>query len=504
MNNKRWLSIAIVTMLILLTACGGNKKDGDANTETTTIESTDEQTCDTTVEETLTEKTTTEETTTLEETETSIDVVPEDDATTVNEVSSSVEKETTTKKKQQTTKKPKKTTSKKEEQTTEFVENGMNIWKYRSNIYANDPVKRDLETIFWNEFGWTAFSAKKNDVMVKAMVELVYDIMQNNKTDFERERALYEAICLSCSYDHESLDTGLTNEGQTPYGVLIEHKAVCGGYAGTFHIGLCMMGIENRLITGMTTEGLHAWNQVCLDGEWYQVDVTWGDKDSDDAAYAFSYKYFNRTSEWMSTTHDVRGEDCQGTKYNEEYLRQKYTNDFLVGKKYFETVEECMNYINSQLEKGNETVLFYAPTKIWAEVLDIVEDYENWKKLYPLSENVTRNYYQYGYSAERSQQYKYIEMEHIGEIKIEIYSVDKFRKGGNFFENFDDMIRYMDEQLRSGSQEVIVYYNFPRDFNIELEILNHGGYIMHFTTVDTEYRSFDSINMIRITPDVEE
>ena len=76
-----------------------------------------------------------------------------------------------------------------------------------------------------------------NDAMVKAMVELVYGIMQTYKTDFERERALYEAICLTCRYDYDSLETGLTSAGQTPYGVLIERKAVCGGYACTSGTG---------------------------------------------------------------------------------------------------------------------------------------------------------------------------------------------------------------------------------------------------------------------------
>lgn len=505
--KKVMVSMVMMTILMLLEACGGSKKDDDVTKETTTVESDVEPTSATT-EETSTEKITSEETiremTTLEVSELTQDVAQKDDFTTSNEVSSSVEKETTIKKKQNTTKKPQKTTSKKEEQTTEFVENGVNIWKYRSNIYANDPIKRDLETIFWNEFGWTTFSAAKNDAMVKAMVELVYDIMQNYKTDFERERALYEAICLTCSYDHKSLETGLTSAGQTPYGVLIEHKAVCGGYACTFHIGLCMMGIENRLIRGLTTEGLHAWNQVCLDGEWYQVDVTWGDRDSEDLAYAFNYSYFNRTSEWMSTTHDMRGEDCTGTKYGEEYLKKIYTDEYLEGKVYIETVDGCMNYINEQLEKGNEVVCLYAPTKIWEEVLEIIECYDNWKKLYPLSENVTRNYYQYRYRAECSQQYKYVKMDHIGEITIDLYSVDKYKECGNFFENLDEMVLYIEEQLRKGNQEVIVYFNFLDNFDLEFERPNDTTYLAEHLYVDTEYRSFNSLNMIRITPYVEE
>ena len=512
---KKILSIAMCTMMLTLTACGGK-----SDKTVTTAKVTEEQTVETTTEETTTEEVTTEEitseetapeTTTVEETETTTELVTESTTPETTEVTT-VAQETTTKKKQTTTKKPEKTTSKKEEQTTEFIEDGMSVWKYRSNIYANDPVKSELETIFWNEYGWTSFSAAKNDTMVKAMVELVYDIMQNNETDFEREMALYEAICLSCRYDYESLETGLTREGQTPYGVLIEHKSVCGGYAGTFSMGLSMMGIENNLITGSVKEGgMHAWNQVCLDGEWYEVDATWGDNTCDncpsgDCECTFDYDYFNVTSERLAYTHNVRGQDCTGTKYNEDYLREKYTGEYLEGKVYYETVEECMNYINSYLENGNSAVSVYAPLEVWLEILDIINDYDVWKELYPLPEIVTKNNYQYGYCCERGQRYKYVRMEHVGEIYIELYSVDKFREGGNFFENYDEMLLYMDEQLRSGSEEVVVYYNFPRDFSLngDLEILNQGRYHMYFSEADAEFESFESINMIRITPYIEE
>lgn len=516
MNKKRYLSIAVVVMMLCLVACGGDKKDKESKTETTTLESTTEQTEATTVEKTTKESTTvetteitTEETTTVEETETTTEVTTEPETTTIAETTTLADKETTTKKKQQTTKKPQQTTAKKEEETTEFIEDGYHIWRYASDIYANDPVKSEMEAIFWSEFGWTTFSKEKNDAMVKAMVELVYGIMQTYKTDFERERALYEAICLTCRYDYDSLETGLTSAGQTPYGVLIERKAVCGGYACTFHLGLTMMGIENRLITGSTTEGLHAWNQVCLDGEWYQVDVTWGDDNCDQCPSGtcdctFGYDYFNRTSEWMSTTHEVRGEDCTGTKYNEDYLVAIYTPEYLEGKVYIETVEECMKYINSQLESGNSTVNLYAPTEVWSEVADIIWDYEVWNESYPPSEVVTKNNYQYTFFCERGQRYKNVRMEHVGEINIEVFSVDKFRESGNFFENVDDLRLYVDEQLRNGSQEVIAYFNFLPGFSLDLEILNQGGYISHYTPAYTEYRSFKSIEMLRIVPYVEE
>lgn len=143
---------------------------------------------------------------------------------------------------------------------TEFVENGANVWRYVSDIYPEGSEKAKLEEIFWREYGWTTYSAEKNDKMAAAMVEMVSEIMNTYSTDFEREKALYEKICLTCSYDYDSLETGLTKEGQTIYGVLIENKAVCGGYANTFHFALNMMGIENEIASSLSMN--HAWNKI--------------------------------------------------------------------------------------------------------------------------------------------------------------------------------------------------------------------------------------------------
>jgi transglutaminase/protease-like cytokinesis protein 3 len=34
-------------------------------------------------------------------------------------------------------------------------------------------------------------------------------------------------------------------------------------------------GIESLVIYGESSEGPHAWNQVKIEGDWYNVDATW-------------------------------------------------------------------------------------------------------------------------------------------------------------------------------------------------------------------------------------
>lgn len=56
----------------------------------------------------------------------------------------------------------------------------------------------------------------------------------------------------------------------TAYGALVNKMAVCEGYAKAYKILLDAMGIPCDVVINED----HAWNVVCLDGNWYLVDVT--------------------------------------------------------------------------------------------------------------------------------------------------------------------------------------------------------------------------------------
>lgn len=56
---------------------------------------------------------------------------------------------------------------------------------------------------------------------------------------------------------------------------LIKGKCVCRGYAGIVRDVFRSVGISVNVITGMSEYVGHAWNQIKLDGEWYNIDVTW-------------------------------------------------------------------------------------------------------------------------------------------------------------------------------------------------------------------------------------
>ena len=60
----------------------------------------------------------------------------------------------------------------------------------------------------------------------------------------------------------------------------MEGQANCEGYAKAFNYLASRAGMKCILVTGKTDKGEnHAWNQIMIDGEWYNLDATWDDMD---------------------------------------------------------------------------------------------------------------------------------------------------------------------------------------------------------------------------------
>jgi hypothetical protein len=92
-------------------------------------------------------------------------------------------------------------------------------------------------------------------------------------------KSIHDGLILSTQYDTAVLDLDLKNiVDHTPfeaYGLFINHKAVCSGYAKAF------MGVVQKyeipVLTISSNKMNHAWNMVYDGEEWKDVDVTFDD-----------------------------------------------------------------------------------------------------------------------------------------------------------------------------------------------------------------------------------
>lgn len=135
--------------------------------------------------------------------------------------------------------------------------------------------------------------------------EVLDDILRDGMSDFSKEAAIYEWVLQHVNYDwdHTDVMSETARDSYTPYGGLVNHKAVCLGYATTFQLLAELAGIECVTVVGAGRGSDHAWNQVRLNGEWYCADLTWDWSFWNDGRMnGREWRFFNTTSDYMART----------------------------------------------------------------------------------------------------------------------------------------------------------------------------------------------------------
>lgn len=92
----------------------------------------------------------------------------------------------------------------------------------------------------------------------------------------ETIRKVHDYICNLTDYS----DATAVNQAdfRSPYDALVSHQTVCTGYALLFQRYMDVLGIECTTAAGIRNGGLHMWNIVNVDGQWYHIDTTWDDQ----------------------------------------------------------------------------------------------------------------------------------------------------------------------------------------------------------------------------------
>ncbi|MDR3271237.1 MAG: hypothetical protein LBT32_07020 [Peptococcaceae bacterium] len=142
----------------------------------------------------------------------------------------------------------------------------------------------------------------------------------DDMTDYHKELAIHDYIIETCVYDEDNVVAGtIQPESSEPYGVLLNHMAVCQGYSETFRLFMDMLDIKCEIIQGIAHDQLHAWNRVQLDGAWYLVDTTWDDPVGQQLGDLPHHTYFNVTDAQLAGNHtpnEPYTPECTMTQYN--------------------------------------------------------------------------------------------------------------------------------------------------------------------------------------------
>lgn len=86
---------------------------------------------------------------------------------------------------------------------------------------------------------------------------------------------IFDYIAKNVSYDDDGVKHTLISN-QNLIGAVFNGKSVCEGYSKFLQQMLSLIDVESIVVQGggIKEEGGHVWNQVFIDGKWYNVDVT--------------------------------------------------------------------------------------------------------------------------------------------------------------------------------------------------------------------------------------
>lgn len=125
-------------------------------------------------------------------------------------------------------------------------------------------------------------------------------LISEEMPDYEKEYLIHNELIKRIRYSKIGDDIIVDAWNQNIVGVFTDmHLSVCAGYSKAFQLLMNRCGIECLYVTGYiyyetTNEKIfHAWNLICLDNEWYNVDVTWDDPDEGIEGAIPQYDYFN-------------------------------------------------------------------------------------------------------------------------------------------------------------------------------------------------------------------
>lgn len=182
--------------------------------------------------------------------------------------------------------------------------------------------------------------------------------------EFEREKLINNYIINYCTYDEDAISMADGWESFTSYGAIVEGKAICGGYSyGTQYL-LNLLGINAVSVTGKGKDELHMWNQVKIDGLWYNLDTTWNDNGE-----MTGYDYFNLDDETLFKSHTA-SEVYNGNNDSPEDMLKNLYNVV-----YYECTSMDANYYYKECaiikelndEKGVEIISRLADTAMKGE-----------------------------------------------------------------------------------------------------------------------------------------
>ncbi len=122
---------------------------------------------------------------------------------------------------------------------------------------------------------------------VQKIEQILSQIILPEMNQSAQTKAIFDYLIINTDYDHQANDYSLSHY---PQSVLFDGLGVCDGYSAAFKMLLNGQGIASTVIFGLADGLEHSWNQVKIDDNWYNFDITFSETLS--GANLINYSYF--------------------------------------------------------------------------------------------------------------------------------------------------------------------------------------------------------------------
>ncbi len=218
----------------------------------------------------------------------------------------------------------------------------------RGDEYTEKTEGYSLETM-------TNIKERIDDIMAEVDKSIPQD---TNDRDIKRIAKVYSMLGKNISYDDNGLIRergyveGNREKAVSLKGALFEGKQICAGYALVLEQTLECMGIECSRVSGdnpKVKDSAHMWNQVKIDDQWYNMDLTW---DASRLQRNKNTEFFAKGEKGFSQEHKINE---QWTKENNEEFHETPHTEYEYDKTIINSIlkdDENLEFI-LKIRNGN-------------------------------------------------------------------------------------------------------------------------------------------------------
>ncbi|MCL1809693.1 MAG: hypothetical protein FWG42_08055 [Clostridiales bacterium] len=134
-------------------------------------------------------------------------------------------------------------------------------------------------------------------------LDIYMDKFSHENSEYGLVKSIHDYIADYLVYDMSGMPGTMDFDGALNTGT-----ATCGGYSAMFQFFAGISGLECKTVFGFGVNAAgksanHAWNMVKVDGNWYNIDVTWDDPVTNTGENIIKYDYFLISDDELSKGH---------------------------------------------------------------------------------------------------------------------------------------------------------------------------------------------------------